>query len=147
MLFLFVLLSCKKYPEGPCISFRSAKSRFYGYHTLTALTDNGVDELSQYYDSLSLRFDFYYTDVDQDYVCNMNGDRKDGWESTLIWTWELINDDKVLKITSSGGNRKGWSWGPFKNNVLPEWQILRLEKKDIRLTTTYNGKVYNIELK
>ena len=145
ILFLLIFISCKKYPEGPCISFRSAKSRIYGDHMLTVLTDNGVDELSQYYDSLGTGFQFNYDDFSKVDACSIHGETKLGWSSDLVWTWDLTNDNKILKITSSGGYRP--SWGPFGTNILPEWEILRLTKKEIKLKTTYNGKEYDISLK
>jgi hypothetical protein len=38
----------KKYDEGPMFSLRSAKNRFYGNHTLTKYTVNGIDSLNSY---------------------------------------------------------------------------------------------------
>jgi len=141
-----IFTGCKKYPDGPLISLRSAKSRLYGIYTLTQYTVNGVDSLNHYYDSLSLNFHFYYEDVYGYDDCDMSGQRRDGNISTLVWSWELTDHNKILKITSSGTNFKGWSSGPFRNNVLPEWKILRLTNKETEMETTYNGKEYFIKL-
>jgi hypothetical protein len=137
---------CKKYEEGPMISFRSVKDRLFGYYILTTYTVNNEDELDQYYDSLSKNFDIFYDDVNYRNVCNMAGSRNDGGTSTLVWTWGLINNNKILKVTSSGGNYSGWSSGPFRNDVDPEWEILRLTNKEVKMKTNYNEKEYLIQL-
>jgi len=150
ILFLIIITAitagCKKYPDGPMFSLRSAKHRLYGEHTLVKYTVNGIDSLAHYYDSLSLNFNFYISESDGLNVCDMTGSRKDGGESLLIWTWELASHNKIFKVTSSGTNTPGWSSGPFRNNFNPEWEILKLKKDDIIMQTTYNGKEYLIEL-
>jgi hypothetical protein len=140
-------VSCKKYPDGPLISFRTAKGRLYGFHTLTKYTVNGVDSLSRYQDSLCTTFNFNHHDDDGKDYCSMAGSRKDGWESTLSWTWVLEDKNKDLLVTLSGGNPHGrMCTGPFGDNICPAWQILKLYWNDIIMQTTYNGKVYLIEL-
>lgn len=52
-----------------------------------------------------------------------------------------------LKITSSGGIYPGKNSGIFNNNFLPEWEIVRLTDKEVKMKTTYNSKEYMIELK
>jgi len=146
IIFASIACSCKKYEEGPCISFRSAKNRIYGNYTLTSLTVDGEDCLSQYYDSLSPKFEFFNEknhDVDR---CYMYGTNKNGWGSDFNWTWELIDHNKILKIKTAGGNLPGMSYGPFKNGVLPEWEILRLTKKEKKFKTIYSNKEYVITL-
>jgi hypothetical protein len=143
----FITAGCKKYPDGPLISFRSAKERFFaGTKTLTKYTVNGVDSLSRYQDSLCTTFYFYYDSDRGNNYCSMQGIRKDGLMSTLFWTWAFEDKNKVLQVTLSGGNYPGMSTGPFGDNICPEWQILKLKADDIIMTTTYNGKVYLIEL-
>ncbi len=138
--------SCKKYEEGPLVSFRSAKNRLYGNYTLTYLTVDGKDCLSQYYDSLSKSFYFYEDNSSRVDYCDMIGIRKDDGLSSLSWTWELLDHNKILKIISAGGNPPGWSYGPFKTNILPEWKILRLTKKEKKLKTLYLDQEYVITL-
>ena len=140
-----VACACKKYEEGPLISFRSARSRLLGYHTLTKYTVNGIDSLSQFYDSLSLSLYFFYNDVYYDDLCCFTGDRRDGKGCVFVMSWELRDKNKILKIKTAGGASIGT--GPFMNNITPEWTILKLMSKDIIMTTNYNNKEYKIELK
>ncbi len=136
-----VVSGCKKYEEGPLISFRSAKSRVYGFYTLQTLTVDGVDEYEQYFDSLCNTFYFHYEEVSA-YVdiCDMSGFRKNGWGSTLVWSWKLTDHNKILEITSSSSNAT--SFGPFKPGYCPKWELLRLTNKEIKMKTTYNNKEY-----
>jgi hypothetical protein len=134
---------CKKYPDGPLISLRTAKHRLYGTYLLTQYTVNGVDSLNHYYDSLSLNFHFFYEDVYGHDQCDIIGNRKDGKWCDLSWDWNLVNHNKTLNITSSGYAN---GTGPFGTNKLPQWNILRLTNKETEMKTTYNGKEYSIKL-
>jgi len=152
VIFLFIILAaitegCKKYPEGPWISFHSAKDRLFGTHTLTKYTVNGVDSLSLFNDSMPNNFYFYYEDVYSKNVLIISGYRNDGKGCIINCTWELSANNTILNITSSGGNSGGTvGTGPFGNNIKPSWAILKLKKTDIVMKTTYNGKEYLIEL-
>jgi hypothetical protein len=151
ILFLIVLAAivegCKKYPDGPWLSLRTAKGRLYGTHTLTKYTVNGVDSLSLYEDSLSTSFNFYLGSYNGTEVCNMQGLRKDGLGSDLAWYWTLEDHNKSLLVTWAGGDLPGFRCtGPFGAGRCPEWQILKLYHDDIIMQTTYNGKQYLIEL-
>jgi hypothetical protein len=136
-----------KYEDGPLISFRSSIARLYGNHILTKYTVDGVDNLDLYYDSLSLNFHLYWDSVVGRNICDMHGGRKDGGMSNLVWTWELLNKNRNLKVLTAAKNYSGGSCGPFRNNRLPNWHILKLNHKDIIMQTTYNDKTYLIELK
>lgn len=139
-----IACGCKKYEEGPCISFRSAKNRIYGNKTLGEYKVNGADSLSQYYDNLGLMFNFFYNEDTDDYVCVMNGYRKDGGIADLYWQWALSKDKKYLNITWAGGHSIGV--GPFGRDKTPIWEILKLKKTQLRLKTNFNNKEYLIEL-
>lgn len=147
-LFLLLLIlasiteGCKKYEDGPWISFRSPIKRLYGTYTLTTYTVDGVDSLNSLYDSLSLSFQFFYNDIDEVNICLNDGKRKDGLGCALIWSWELINNNKIFKVLSSSCSA---SVGPFKTDVEPEWEILKLKNNNIYLITIYNDKEYYIE--
>jgi len=135
---------CKKYEDGPWISFRSPIKRLYGVYTLTKYTVNGEDSLSLFNDSLSLKFDFFYNDIDYVDLCLIGSFRKDGKWSQLYLYWKLINDDKTLNVYKSSGSSNGT--GPFGNNKIVDWEILKLRNKKIWMKTTYNNKEYHIEL-
>jgi hypothetical protein len=153
ILFLIIITAitagCKKYPDGPLISFRTAKSRLYGTHILKRCTIDGTNSLSLYCDSVSTRFDFYYDSNSGVNYCMIRDQLLAGMSgngtsvNSLFWSWDLENHNKNLKVISSQGNN---GFGPFKNNVLPDWEILKLKADDIIMQTTYNNKQYLIEL-
>jgi hypothetical protein len=144
VIFACIYDSCKKYEEGPLISFLSSENRFYGNHTLVKYTVNSIDSLSLFNDSLPLVFHFYFNDYDNNNQCDILGLRKDGKYSGLCFGWDLINKNKIFEIFTSSGSM---GTGPFGHLKKSEWNILKLCKRDIRMKTEYNGKEYFIELK
>ena len=141
-----ILGGCKKYPEGPLISLRSAINRLYGTHTLKQYTVNGQDSLSLFYDTLALSFRFFYEEVYGHNDCIIGeGQNIHGHNSgTVVWTWMLNNNNKSLKILTSVGVNN--ALGPIGAGITPEWQIVELKKFNIKIKTTYNDKIYYIEL-
>jgi hypothetical protein len=142
--------SCKKYPDGPWLSMRSPLNRLYGSYTITQYNVNGVDSLSLLNDSLYNIIRFSLNENSGLNDCKINGLRNDGNISNLIWSWKLINNDKILKVTNSScyAGTVGWpsGTGPFLNNVLPEWELLRLTNKEVRMKSIYNNKEYIVRL-
>jgi hypothetical protein len=139
-----VVGGCKKYEEGPLISFRSAKNRVYGYHTLSEYKVNGIDSIEQYKDSLGVNYNFYYSESSEVDGCTINGVRNDGNEISLVCKWKLINNNKVLYFYTAHGPK---GVGPLGNNKTLQWEILRLTKSDLKMKTNYNGKEYVVDLK
>ena len=136
---------CKKYPDGPCISFRSPIKRLYGVYTLTKHTVNGEDSLSLYKDSLGQKFDFFYNDIEDFNSCIISGNRMDGYYCYIKWDWRLVDKNKILQIFNSDGTIIGT--GPFGKRKKPEWEIIRLTNKELYMKTTFNGKEYYVELR
>ncbi len=62
-----------------------------------------------------------------------------------MWFWVLVDNKKTFKVSKSIASYSGGT-GPFSSGITPEWEILRLKHHDIIMQTTYNGKVYYIEL-
>lgn len=147
ILFLIILAGftegCKKYEDGPLISFRTAKNRIYGGYVLKTYTVNGEDSLNLFSDSLGRNFEFFHDDVYSTEVCNIGGIRNDGKEKYVMCTWCLQDNNKTIKFLTAHGPK---GTGPFGNNILPEWQILKLKDAEIKLKTTYNNKEYIIEI-
>jgi hypothetical protein len=142
LLGIVITVGCKKYPDGPLISFETAKTRLYGNHTLTKYTVNGADSLSLYKDSLGTAFQFFNNGWTTDNnICEM-------YNGSLLefqWVWELTDHNKIFNVKYASNFSKH-SIGVFTNNVATEWQILKLYSDDIIMQTTYNGKQYLIEL-
>ena len=145
-LILFALFAgCKKYPDGPLISFRSAEKRLYGSYHLTQYDVNGVDSLNLYYDSLPYRSMFFYDYMKYSNVFTVDGYTTNNKTCDLFWEWSLTNKNKTLKVNETSGTTIGT--GPFGINKTPEWTILKLTNKETKMKTTFNGKEYSITLK
>jgi hypothetical protein len=136
---------CKKYEEGPLISFRSAESRIYGKHEIKSITVDGEERLNEYLDSLTRYFDFYYVE-DVGNVCHIDGVRNDGTYTSMHSTWSLKNHNKQYKTTTSWGFPHTVCFGPIKGLVYPEWEILRLTNTEFKMKTNYEGKEYVLDL-
>jgi len=138
-LFIFVVLllnfSCKK---------DRTYNRILGRHILTEYTANGIDSLQSFKDSLGTEFYFYYDDLNDKYVTQIIGNSDISYIKTVIWYWSLNNNYKNLTVYDTYSNSIGV--GPFGKNKIPNWEILKLKTKDIKLKTNYNSKEYIIEL-
>lgn len=125
---------CKKYPEGPSISFKSKKERIANTWKIGALLINGVDSAA------------YYTNILKDYTIAMS---KSGSYTITYYvsvppfgnipntesgSWDLSSDKKTITINPASiviGNL------PSKSS----WQILKLYEKDFRVRSIdANGK-------
>lgn len=141
--FVTVVGACKKYEEGPLISFKSAKNRVYGTYTLVSYTVNGQDSLNSYKDSLGINFEFYHNEfLNRDYL-HIYEDFFEG-VNVVMCKWAVLNKNMCLKFYDSSGPI---GIGPFGASKTTEWEILKLKNKDIKLKTEYNSKEYIIELK
>jgi len=125
---------CKKYPEGPAISFRSKKERIANTWKVNALYINGVDSAA------------YYNNILKDYTVSMSksgsytisyyvvGPSFGNISNTESGNWELTSDKKTITIKPSSiavGNLPNPS----------SWQILKLYENDFRIRTyDSNGK-------
>jgi hypothetical protein len=137
-----LLDGCKKYEDGPLISFHSAKSRLYGNFALTQYSVNDADSLDLYKDSLCINYTFGFDEQDNNYICTNIGIRNDGKFANVIYIWELKNKNKNLCLTKPYGNSFGT--GPFGKDKTTEWIILRLSNKEFKLKINYNGKEYKV---
>jgi hypothetical protein len=144
---------CKKYEEGPWISLRSAKKRLIGSYSVIQYTVNGIDSLELYNDSMYNRFDIIFDKNTNDFGYGIDGYRSDGKHSSLVGHWEF-NDNKTNLIVSSSTCYSGFEpyhyssgTGPFINNATPEWEIIRLTSKEVKMKTNFNSKEYLINLK
>jgi hypothetical protein len=134
-----ILPSCKKYEEGPLISFRSAKNRLYGDYTLTKYTIDGIDSLQQMKDRFGLSFHFHYQDYYKEDRLTIDGP---GISNTFLSIYTLINNNKCINV------RYGLKMltGQIAGFQELDFTILKLKNKDIHLKTSFNNKEYYMEL-
>jgi hypothetical protein len=149
ILFLIVIATiasgCKKYEEGPCISFRSAEKRLYGTYRLITYTTNGEDSLNLYCDSLGNFLEFYFDKGDIEIKLGIAGNRNDGEYTLLACGCSLTNHNTILSFEHCGGDLGTGPFTPTSTRI--QWEILRLTSKELKMKTFYHNKEYIVVLK
>jgi hypothetical protein len=143
LFFGFFFLSCKKYPEGPCISLRSAKDRVYSFKYMRSYTVDGVDSIGYLTQGQIISTDFYYSDNDEVDYFEMKGPKKDGSDFHWYWKWNLDDHNRTLVMK--------WPKSPsplgiFGSYTELRWNILRLTNTEIKMETTVDGHVHKVDL-
>lgn len=118
-----LIYSCKKYPEGPVISFISKKERLENSWRINQYFENGVDKTS---DAQTILKDY-------NLIINKNGNYTLYYKLLGLLdynesgTWSFINDNEVVRFyqTSPGSNSSDWTilklmekelWGEFQDS-------------------------------
>lgn len=109
-----VFESCKKYEEGPGISFRSRKERIANTWKVEKYTVGGTDETS----SFNILTPDYRIILDKEGAATATFTNPlGGGTVTSTGTWELITDDEEIKV----------SFG----NSISIYQIIKLKEKEL----------------
>jgi len=133
LLLAAVVCGCKKYEDGPLISFRSAKSRLLGHHTLTKFTINGVDSLQAMNDRYGVKYYFYYNNSLEHYTLMIENDK---WQS--YHEFKFMDKNTGIEIRQS-------VLCPSCNGEA-ELYYIKLMHNDIHLKSTFNSTEYYLEL-
>lgn len=142
ILFLFNV-ACKKYEEGPCISFKSKESRLTGRYNVKYYKINDADSTSYFNNEentgtiyigsdneseMGPIIDFYFVN------CIISGN----------WAWR--DNKRQIRVS----HKLYWSLdtviGPIGGNNIVIWDILKLTDTELVLETNYNNKKYRLEL-
>ncbi|MBP7223290.1 MAG: hypothetical protein KBA50_08585 [Sedimentibacter sp.] len=126
-----------------CDKYEQTLKKIYGHYTITTYSVNGVDSLIMYRDSLGPNFNFFYEEVNDVNVLQIDGNRNDGNNYPIICKWNLIDKNQVLNILTAYAYT---GTGPFGNNITPKWNLLNIKDGKIQMATNYNEKEYFIEL-
>ena len=132
--------SCKKYEEGPCISFRSPEKRLFGHYAITSYTINGEESLSLFNDSLSTKVEFVrYWQYSEISFLN-DGKRNDGKDVSVDCSCGFDKKHTNFYFSRCVGDI---GLGPFSGLSKDiKWEILKLTNKELKLKTLYNNKEY-----
>lgn len=143
IVFAIALLSipattCKKYEEGPWISFVSAEKRVSNTWEITEFLINGHDSMEIIgADRRSVQIN-----LDKDDYQNINLHATNSYGH-----WELIDNKKIFSINIEFHSVEIYSLSIFYGGSYTEWEILRLSKKDFWIKTLYNNMEYLIKMK
>ena len=133
---VLLLTECKKYPEGPSISFRSKKERIANTWKLSKYYENSVD--------LTSNFNTVYTKFS--FVTTKNGDYTITRElyslvnTTESGTWTLSSNKKTFNLFPTS-----ITIGAVPN--ASSWQILKLYENEMWLRNIdSSGKIIEYHL-
>jgi hypothetical protein len=166
LIILFSILlpfACKKYPDGPFISFRSTTNRVVGKWKVDKLYIDGEDSTNEYFQKLGCEIEFTKTklqNADERYIVNLNS-CNNGNNFSGCWYWQhrgadgytTVNGNKYLEIDFVEDSLKD-PIGPIGRGG--NWRVLRLTKKELNISTTPpdnytwnkpNETTYTLELK
>jgi hypothetical protein len=150
---LVTILSGCRYKEGPLISFRSVEKRICGIWQVVEFTSDGIDSLKYYNDSCGSKMilNFRYPDGSpmSDPIINFVYGKKEFYGSLYF-----SDNKKIMNVLIDGGSLS-WNLGPIGNaqsnweigNVQSNWKILKLTEKDLKISTSFNGRNYIISFK
>lgn len=120
--------SCKKYEEGPKISFRSKKARLSGEWTLEQALHNTTDVTASTAAAVGANFVW---EIEKDGTYKMSGNFAE------TGTWKLGEDKDDVTFTSS-----------VSGSTADTYRILKLENKELWMKQTQsNGDVDEFHLK
>ena len=148
VLILITVISCKKYPDGPLISFRSPLSRLLGKWEVTNVTINGDEATASYMDSCGCKFSFHSEKHDPKYFILF--DCTEGYshagsfhfeskEFIEMYTCGKCNIDSCIYDTVQ-------IFGPLKDKVTSIWNVRKLTFKKLWIENNYNGNNYIIRM-
>ncbi len=146
VVFIFIG-ACKKYPDGPLISFQSKMYRLTEkYWEVDNFTVDGYDSTS-YLRNRPFYGTYYFAKPEGD---NNGSFRYTGVNVNYSGTgqWEFTNKKKSI-IISPRYNIPG-NIGPYRLDdsiASITWDIMRLTVKDLWLKNIYNGKEYFVKFK
>ena len=149
LLLIVFTFSCKKYPEGPLISFRTPFARIIGNWQMTEYISNGIDSAQYYNNSLNFHVEIGYRhreEEDKDLNIYLLNENKSFKERMLF-----SSDRKTLIVDCTDSifydNHGVNFFGPFKENTKCNWHILKLTNKEFKMSTDLNGNNYKISFK
>lgn len=137
--------SCKKYDEGPLISFRSKEKRLMGTWQIEHYFVNGHDSSSYFtqYDSPLIDIDYNVFFMIEDLYTLRP--KKSKWIDA-DWSWDNNMNNIRMDFIEPGHLEDEWlNTGPFIIGETVSWEIKKLKLKELILETTYSNVVYRIE--
>jgi hypothetical protein len=123
---MLIFTECKKYQEGPLISFRSKKSRIEGKWKYSKVLLNGVEKTS---DLINAELEFGTDGT----FCNKRNMPGISNPQESKGTWELANNDLCIDFTFVG---------VYGGTTVQRWNILKLKKGELWLDYIgYDSKI------
>jgi hypothetical protein len=148
---IFTMVACGRYEEGPCISFRSVKSRLEGQYIVTYFEKNNQDVLPEWKEKYDWKISFGNDRESEEYNFFING--KYLIDSNFVYPTQPGNYDlPVGKSEISFWFYKPshlypeYGLYPFVQNQTIVVQITRLTNNELWITHESGNDFYEIHL-
>lgn len=129
LLLIFCFTDCKKYPDGPLVSFRTKRARIAGLWEVESFLVNGADSIAL----LSCK-QYYFRGKDWQTISAFS------CPGTIFDGGFGFEDNKKVLFISGSSFDKGTT--PFVTNTSLRWDIQRLTNKQMWLKANLNNKEY-----
>jgi len=150
---LMLFSGCKKYEEGPCISFRDVHKRLEGRWMVDKYYIDNSDNSKNYKDNFACGIKLnlkepgdiignYYSLID----CSIDSVQYNAG------FWELLGDEnnKYAKLSFTilyqSLDSLSHGIGVFNTDTMTTWNIMKLSNKFLNLETELRGIKYRVEL-
>jgi hypothetical protein len=128
---------------GGCNKTKQTINKLFGTYEVSQYTVNGIDSLNLFKDSLSSKCYFYFDESALYYMMTFEGYNNFGNYRIVACSWILQNNNNTIKVDLTNGHI---GTGPFGVYRTPEFEILDLDRKGLKMKTTYNSKEYVVDL-
>ena len=147
----FFLFTCKKYEDGPLISFKKAETRITGEWDIYKFYVNGNDS------SYIFKNKYYFWILACDYT---GGDCESRW-NVFSYISDTLNLNSQLGYEGFSKDKKSFQVnyrfnypdsdtikiiGPFTSGIKSNWIIKKLRMNDVWLKCDYIGDEYFVKL-
>ena len=144
---------CKKYEDGPWISFRSKKNRLIGLWHVEEYRINNYDSTNLIKNRFFFMINYNNRDYDSRRTFGIIDYGPNGTDYNLHGEWDFLDNDKKFSmkflITLNGTSYNYYNaWtGPFGTYKVSKWYIKRFTFDDFWLETDYEDNIYYLKLK
>ncbi|OFX27888.1 MAG: hypothetical protein A2033_06475 [Bacteroidetes bacterium GWA2_31_9] len=147
-LLLLVPEGCKKYEDGPWISFRSAKNKLVGLWHVEEYKVGNIDSTEYFINKFNYKFSFRYGlgIHNRAFFLHFIEDSTQV-EKSIEGTWEFINNNSEILLVIFKEDVVINGIGPFGTGKDSRWKINRFTNVDLWLESVYFNRIYNIKLK
>jgi hypothetical protein len=139
--------ACKKYEEGPCLSFRSPEKRIEGGWTINQYNIDNIEYLSllkNYYgDIVNFEFAKEGSGEGQDFIFIFSLEHNNNLQGYFHF---IDNFEKCTFQFIQIDTNYIDSLGPLNHNMTSTWDICKLSKKEFIIQTENEEKNYELIL-
>ena len=133
ILITVIFSACKKYPDGPLISFRSKLNRIEGKWNVDKFYVDGIDSTESFNQNLALKIEFTKKKYGSKHSYAIYYESASN-NIYLYGYWYFKEENIISTILNES---IVYEMGPFTANSSSMWTIIRLTNKEFNLSTSW----------